>query len=294
MGLSNLRKNHTVNRGHKGITNHGRRIVRQGAFILENRVGKSDLSFLTCTLPGGTVEDCKAANAAWPEITRRFMQDIRRELARRGAPTWVIGCTEIQPERFKRTGQPWPHMHLVFTGRTGRPWLIGKMRANELWARCVMACLPIDRAALSWATRIEPIKTKKSVAQYLSKYLSKGGEEIERLANSDDSHPLPRAWHHCSHDLNQLVKKGVAQLHGQTAAWVIKLLQEKYPGSKLWAEICPTPTIDCPHDAPIGYVGCLDPPLADRVRRYNAKIKARTITLKVGQGTMGLQSTLEA
>ena len=277
--MSNLHKNHTPDRGGHGITRHGRRIVRQGAFLLEKETGKGDLSFLTCTLPGWSMEQCRAANLAWPEITRRFMQDMKRELTRRGAPTWVIGCTEIQPDRFRDTGQPWPHLHIVFTGRTGRAWLIGKARANELWARCVMSVLPYARDEMRWATRIEPLKTKKSVAQYLGKYLSKGEDDVKRYRENDEAFPLPHAWHHCSHDLNRAIKSGMAKLAPTTAAWVIKMLQTSYPGSKLFGEICPTPTISAPNDAPIGYVGCLDPPLAERVRRYNREQKQRVITL---------------
>lgn len=275
MGLSNLRKNHTPPRGGNGITSHGRRTVRQGAFLLEEYVGKSDLSFLTCTLPGATMEECKAANQAWSEIVRRFIQDLRRELTRKGAADWVIGCTEIQPKRYQSTGQPWPHLHLVFMGRTGRPWLIGPKRITALWARCVGAVLPITPDAMQWATRIEPIRTKKSVGQYLAKYMSKGGAAITEVQAQSPGFPLPRAWHHCSHGLNELIKIGTATLSANTSAWVIKMLQTKYPGCKLFAEILPTPHPDGDVPTAMGYFGSLDPPLAARVLTHNQKEKTK-------------------
>lgn len=270
MGLVNLRKNHKPIRGSHGITAHGRRIVRQAAFIAERDIGRADLSFLTCTLPGVTMGECRRANAAWPEICRRFLQELRRELERKGAPGWFVGCTEIQPKRYEATGQPWPHLHLIFCGRTGKPWLIGPQRATALWGRVVTAVLGIPTEDLQWATTIKPLTGKKSAGHYLAKYMSKGSEQIEELRNSDESFPLPRAWHHCSHDLSRMVAAGMAKLTPKTSAWVIKLLQEKHPGSKLFREICPTPTISAPNDAPIGYVGMLDPPLAMRVRRFNS------------------------
>lgn len=256
-----------------GITRHGRRVVRQGAYILEKEIGRACMSFLTCTLPGQSMDECRAANAAWPEICRRFLQELKRELERKRAPSWVVGCTEIQPKRFESTGQPWPHLHLVFCGKTGKPWLIGPRRATQLWANVVNAVLKIPHDQLLWATTIKPLEGKKSAGQYLAKYMSKGAEMVQAVAEIEPNFPLPHAWHHCSHDLNRAITAGMAQLHPRAASWVIKLLCDKYPGSKLFAEICPTPTISAPNDQPLGYVGMLDPPLAQRVRNYNHRVK---------------------
>jgi hypothetical protein len=275
MGLVNLRKNHNRPRGSHGITAHGRRVVRQGAHLLEELVGRPGLSFLTCTLPGKTLEECRAANLAWPEIMRRFLQELRRELLRRGAPGWFIGCTEIQPERYQSTGQPWPHLHIVFVGRTGKPWLISPSKATNLWGRVVNAVLGIPMDDLRWATTIKPLKGPKPVGKYLAKYMSKGSQDIAKVLDTDPDFPLPRAWHHCSHDLNELIRLGTATLTPNTAAWVIKLLQTEYPGSKLFAVIAPTPTENSPYDSPIGYVGQLDPPLANRVLTHNNQQKGR-------------------
>lgn len=274
LGLSNLRKNHKGVRGANGITAKGRRTVRQGAHLLEECFGKPDLSFLTCTLPGATMDECEAANAAWPEITRRFIQDLRRELERKNLPTWVIGCTEFQPLRYKRTGQPWPHLHLVFVGRTGKPWLIGGKRITEMWARCVGAVLDIPVEALQWATRIEAIKTKKTVGRYLSKYMSKGSEEISEILDLNPAFPIPHSWHHCSHDLNATIAKGTAHLTPKTAAFVIKLLQSEHPGAKLFAAILPEEDSEATVQHAMGYCGILDPPLSITVRNFN-NIKPR-------------------
>lgn len=269
MGLSNLRKNHKPSRGLNGITSHGRRTVRQGAFLLESLVGKSELSFLTCTLPGKTMEQCREANLKWGEIVRRFIQEIRRELQRADLPEWIVGCTEIQPGRYKRTGQPWPHLHIVFPGWAHGQWIIRPARANLLWARCCKAVIGGKLGDYLAATRIEPIKTKKSVAQYLSKYMSKGSTEVAEVKATDPNFPMPHAWHHCTHLLGDLIAKGTKTLMGNTAAWVIHLFQEEYPGSKVFAVISPSPTANNPHDSPMGYFGCLDPPLAARVIDYD-------------------------
>ena len=282
LGLVNLRKNHNPDRGAGGITAKGRRTVRQGAFLLEDMAGRPDLSFLTCTMPGGTLEECRAANESWGEITRRFFQELRRELKRRGAPEWFIGCTEIQPKRLVNTGQPWPHLHLVFVGRTGKPWLISPAKATQLWSRVLYAVLGIPFEDSRWATTIAPLKGKKTAGQYLGKYMSKGKEDIAAIRAALPDFPLPSAWAHCSHDLNRLIREDTATLTPATAAWVIKLLQTKYPGSKLFAEICPTPSMGAPNDQPLGYVGCLDPPLRARVLTYNKKEKKANGSVNVG------------
>jgi hypothetical protein len=273
MGLSNLRKNHKPDRGHNGITSHGRRTVRQGAFLLEERIGKSDLSFLTCTLPGATLDECRTANENWGEIMRRFLQELKRELERKNLDPWIIGCTEIQPKRFARTGQPWPHCHLVFPGRDGKNWAIRPARINLLWARCCKAVIGGGLGDYLASTRIEVIKTKKSVGQYLGKYMSKGGEEINAMRERIADWPIPKAWHHCTHTLNQYIRGSIATLTPKSAAWLFKIFQTKYPGSKVWSEVAPTPTINSPFDAPLGYYGMLDPPLAARLILFNTQEK---------------------
>lgn len=269
MGLSNLRKNHKPSRGTNGITSHGRRTVRQGAFLLEELVGKSDLSFLTCTLPGKTMEQCREANEKWGEIVRRFIQEIRRELQRHDLPEWIVGCTEIQPKRFKDTGQPWPHLHVVFPGWAKGQWIIRPARANLLWARCCKAVIGGGLGDYLASTRIEPIKSKKGVGHYLSKYMTKGSSEITAVLEQTPDFPFPHQWHHCTHSLGDLIAKGTKSLVGNTAAWVIRLFQSEYPGCKVFAVISPEPTENVPHDAPMGYFGMLDPPLATRVIDYD-------------------------
>lgn len=269
LGLSNLRNNHKQPKGGGGITSHGRRTVRQGAFLLEDLVGKDDLSFLTCTLPGTTMEQCRTANEKWGEVTRRFLQEIRRELQRHNLPDWIIGCTEIQPKRFAATGQPWPHLHIVFPGRANRQWIIRPARANLLWARCCKAVLGGGLGDYLAATRIEQIKSSKPVGQYLAKYMSKGGDELAAILEDDPEFPHPAQWHHVTHALGDLIAKGTKRLLGDTAAWIIRLFQEGYPGCKLFSLISPTPTEAVPHDAPMGYFGMLDPPLASRVIDYD-------------------------
>ena len=269
LGLSNLHNNHNAPPGSKGISRNGKRKVRQGAYLVETEAGKRCMSFLTCTLPGGSSDDAYQACRLWGEIVRRFIQELRRELLRRGLSGDVVGCTEIQPKRFATTGEVWPHLHVVFRGKKrAGPWLISKKRANLMWARCVNAVLGIPMEDLAASTRIETIRTKKSVAQYLGKYLSKGEDDCQEYLEKNPGIKLPTQWHHCNHGLNQQIKADTVKLRPKTAAFVIQLLMSTNPGAKLFTTILPHGDDD-PWGAPIGYVGMLDPPLKKTIVEYN-------------------------
>lgn len=271
-GLSNLRKNHKENpRGLKGMTSKGKRKIRQGCFLIEDLAGKQNCSFFTGTLPGTTMDACQVANEKWGELCRRFIQEVGRELDRVGLPRWICGCTEIQPKRYQETGQAWPHIHLVFVSRSDGAWLIKRWKIKEIWYRTVAAVLGLKRSDVPDTAQCDPIKSKGKLAQYLSKYMSKGEKFLSEIRDRTPDVALPRAWVHCTQPLGRLISSSVCALSEKTSAWLFMLARKRDDDFKLWCEIAPTATEASPHDSPIGFYGVLESSLFDRVLDYHTR-----------------------
>ena len=121
MGLSVATNYHKRTRkGLKGITPQGKRMVRSCAAILEDKYGRECITFGTATLPPLLAEEIVMVCNSWSDLTRKFFQELRRLLQRRGLSTDFVYVTEIQEKRFDRWGQVYPHLHWLMQGRLSR------------------------------------------------------------------------------------------------------------------------------------------------------------------------------
>lgn len=223
LGLSTPVKSHkppeapeTRERRGQAFTPYGRRMVRSAAFWLEKRWGRRTLSFLTVTVPTLLNRDIGKLDAEWGEVTRRYKQELERELRRQGVPGEVLLVTEIQEKRYRETGLIAPHLHIVFRGRKSSKhgWAITKERVRKLWENVLSAVLGFSVDAPA-STRIECIK--KSVENYLSKYMSKGGKVIKEIIESGRRHLLPTSWWGMTDSLRRRVKAACIQISEDAA-----------------------------------------------------------------------------
>jgi hypothetical protein len=199
-------------RGSKGITVYGARLVRNACYLLQQKYGKNRLSFLTTTIPGSPDMTCSVAQG-WGEVVRRFMQALREKLVRSGLPPFIVSVSEIQMKRFMESGGMPLHLHMVFVGRPldNAPWVLNKQWINEAWRTAVVGVIP-DAAKLNFgpSTRIERIE--KDAAGYLGKYMSKGAATVNYVI---ERYPelyefLPSTWYNLTHAMRQTVLKYVA------------------------------------------------------------------------------------
>ena len=180
-------------RGSKGISSYGRSQVRNAATLLQETHKKHNLAFLTLTVPFTEDQDLVAAYKHWSRAVGNFEDRLRRELPK-DLQQWVH-CTEDQ----KRGA---PHLHMAFPSRRARcqKWLITKQWVTDTWREIWEHILPKSAHQLEWkyATRIESIR--KSVAGYLGKYMSKGGQP---------KHPnrYPSSWWGCTQQLKKSVSE---------------------------------------------------------------------------------------
>ena len=219
LGLSKVSNSHKmsddprvqVRKGLSGITLYGQRMVRNAAFLMQKAWGKRQLSFLTCTLPGGAYETTKAAEC-WSEIVRKFISTLKREIESAGLPGMIVSVTEIQPKRMAREGGCPLHLHLVFRGALkDRQWCIRPGRLQLLWSRAVLNTCP-EFKGLEFAASCNVQMVRNSASGYLGKYMSKGPGDIQASieANEGCLDHLPHHWYNLTKEARDLVKKNTA------------------------------------------------------------------------------------
>lgn len=216
MGLSNPVNSHKpqtrANRGSKGISSYGKKMVRSGCALLQQRYGKKRLSFLTLTMPSlpkWTEEIVLTDMGGWSEIVRQTLQEFSRELKRKGGSGNIVGVVEIQEERYSKYGTVSPHLHLVFEGHKGNyDYYLKVGEPQRIWQRIVENQLrkvglegEID---FCQSTRIESIH--KDAKNYMGKYMSKGGKIVEKIIEDGKGFLLPSSWWVCSAKIKKVIK----------------------------------------------------------------------------------------
>ncbi len=161
------------NRGSKGINPRQRDLVCWGAATLERIYHRTNLSFLTYTLPDLAPEDLLSIKENWSDIVHRVQLRIKEKLDGLGIKTAIVGCVELQLERAADTGIVYPHLHLVFRGRrdSGSDWAIKPHQFRQIWRRCCSKFLSSEKYSWNASENVEQVK--RSVAGYLAKYISK-------------------------------------------------------------------------------------------------------------------------
>jgi hypothetical protein len=144
----------------------------------------------------------------WSEIIRKFEQWLKRRLSAAGLLEIIVGVTEVQEGRWQRTGKVGLHLHWVFQGRKNQKsnWVIRPEEFQEAWLRIVSNEVRGNIESKS-ATRVEQVK--KSVENYLSKYMSKGGRVINDIVEAGKLDQLPTAWWNVSHVLRRIIKRAI-------------------------------------------------------------------------------------
>lgn len=218
MGLSNEPNSHSprkpkVRRGLKGISHYATRMVKSGAAVLQQKYGRKRLGMLTCTLP---CEIGSARPELWSELVRQFIQETKRRLLRAGGSGHIVGCVEIQEERFEGKGEVCPHLHLIFESHKGDwKYYLDKVEIRKLWEHLLGVVLGEEIEELAKTTRattrIEAIK--KDARQYIGKYLSKGSKTTKKIIEVGKQDFLPSCWWVCTNKLRKYILKHIIALY---------------------------------------------------------------------------------
>lgn len=217
-----------LRRGSGGITAHGRRIIDGAAYDLQRATAGKRVSFLTLTLPSISLSESLEIAAGWSEVLRLFGQRLSRSLRRRGLPGEWFGCTEVQPKRLRSSGIPALHLHLCFEGRNpGKAWAVSSAEVRTIWSQCLECKFPWI-AGRFWAA-VENMQTvRKSCSAYLSKYLTKGVDDVvEHCPEFAAVHPT--SWYHCSDSLRRRVLKARVRLSGPLGRVFLDWIESRPP-----------------------------------------------------------------
>lgn len=197
-------------RGRKGITGHGRKMVKSAATLIQRRFTARRTTFCTVSMPTLPQNLRVELARCWPEMLRQLLQTIGRQLVRQGLRPAIASVTEIQPKRLEGFGQAYLHLHLVWGNRMARN---GNWALSALWIRAWCECFLKKRGIWvdgAWVrVNVQPVRS--TAAGYLSKYMSKGSSEIESLANDLGWDAIPSQWWNLSGDARTWVKSELAE-----------------------------------------------------------------------------------
>jgi hypothetical protein len=190
-------------RGSRGITPHGRRTVRNGCHLLEQKYGKDCLAFATFTFPDLSRSDWGRVTENWAKRLGIFQTRLREKLQRKGLPGDIVGCVEIQEKRRRRDGSPALHLHIVFVGRKrGKSWLLTPKQLRQLWKTQWEKVL---QSGYVWNATENVQRIVKSASRYLAKYLSKGCNP-DSQQDSQAMEVNVQSWYVCSSRLRTAIK----------------------------------------------------------------------------------------
>lgn len=191
--------------GRKGITGYGSKVVRNGAYLLQEKYGKNRLAFLTLTVPsfGAEAETRIAEN--WGYLLKVLIQGLRRLLRRVGLPESIVGVTELQPKRLEGREPGCLHLHLVFVGGWGRGrWAYSPFVYRSLWLRMLYNLLGFEMLDMP-CENVEAVK--KDASNYLGKYMSKGVVSVAQYAEIVGWERVPRQWWSATKSIKKAVKE---------------------------------------------------------------------------------------
>lgn len=242
--------------GRQGMTGYGKKMVRSACCLLE-RACRGRLTFCTVTMPSLPPARRTELAECWPELVRQSLQWLSRRLESQGLPAAVCSVTEIQPERLQAGNGGYLHLHIVWPNqRVGKGnWAIDVDDFRAFYERflCKRGLLPDTE----WVN-VDVKRVTKSAAAYLSKYMSKGGETLERFVEENGWSACPGQWWNLTKPMRDAVKREVVK-GSEVGEWLLSMVDyclEFCDGAAFWS----VRTVDMEYDGrflTVGYCGIL-------------------------------------
>lgn len=217
-----------------GIPSAGKRMVRSAVTILQ-RDQKHRAAFFTGTLPALSADQREQANKNFSAIVKLFIKKIRYHVQAAGVEDFeYCFVSEIQESRFLKTGEIYPHVHLIFTNRKLNqasskgfgfidPWIVTIDLSRKLWRESVENyCGKLDWKDAD--TRIE--KPKANLNRELGKYMSKGSNAAKLVREQGTTEQLPKHWYGVSDTLRAKVKSEIKVYRGEEARAYLQRLRD--------------------------------------------------------------------
>lgn len=226
LGLSEVSNssNRSLRYGMQGLTRKGRIEIYETIISMEKTYGAENLAMITATFPRkiGLVTGRQLSS-----IVEEFNREIQRTLSRLNAETETVYCIEIHEKAIWNLEEIWAHIHLVLVGRANRfaRWYLTPAMVTTLWQNACMRVLKqrCDGVSFNSSTQIKGIY--KSAASYMAKYMSKGGETLQKFKGSRMADCIPHSWWGRSRAAKKLRETLTISVSGLEAADCLDYLQ---------------------------------------------------------------------
>lgn len=215
---SNHHKEGKKNRyGLKGIGVGGRKRVREGCYLLERKYGKR-LGFYTLTCPYTDEREIYEFNRNIAEIARRYFQELKRYYDGIGETWSYVSVYEYQPKRYERDSYPVLHIHYIAPcyRRGSWKWICKAEILRGIFAR---VCRFVVGGSPDTSPSIDATVIRKSAVGYISKYMSKGGEIVETVAETAPSQ-VPSQWWSMSSNVRAAIKRCTTVVPEEISAYL--------------------------------------------------------------------------
>ena len=242
LGLSNVRNSDTKNpsppkgregrvsrRGSNGITQFGRRRVIDAVTILEQTYGRKRLGFGTLTIPSMDNEAMAVINRYWHTCVESFQRYFRRHFEKIGVPSLLVGVTEVQMKRLENHGQFANHYHFVYPAKDKNGgYYVSPNWVREVWGNVLNTVLRkyYSDVPLEMGSSVDLQMMKKSAKNYLSKYISKGKDDVEKLISKGYQSFLPRQWWGMTKAMRDEIKMTVINISSENCYFLLQNYDE--------------------------------------------------------------------
>lgn len=217
--------------GSTGITNYGKKIVRNAGFLMEEKLSKNILQMGTLTIPSFDEEIMLVICSNWAQLQKRFFEKCKRRYEKYRRPWMYVSVTEIQPRRWGQYRECGLHIHFIapsyFLGLHGM-YTLDDNWVREAWRQCISDLLSRKfpdgfRDDMLPTPNYRREKIKKSAAAYLAKYMSKGAEICQEVVSDLGEEWLPSQWWSASSNLKNWIKKRTIHTSGFLAPLLMEL-----------------------------------------------------------------------
>jgi hypothetical protein len=201
------------------MTTRMARNIRNAVYLLEEREGKDNLSFLTLTLPDLSQEELAKCCANWGAMTDQMLKSLRKKIEKYADSFDYVYCTEIQPYRYSERGEYAPHLHIIFRGRSHRrcPWYVSPKKIRAAWTAIIAGIIGRRDFCTSALENLQRIR--KSAARYLSKYMGKGKNAVPIISGeSSPVQPLHCQWGGMARRVARMVRSGITRVASDKAS----------------------------------------------------------------------------
>jgi hypothetical protein len=232
LGIGAEPSQHQKKYGLKGITAHGRKMLRNAGTVIDI-ICKGRRGALpqmgTLTIPSLDEDKMRAIAINWAYIQKRFYEKCKRRYKRLGYRFYYASCTEIQPGRWAERGEVGLHLHFLFISyRLGtKSWCLPDDWVRDEWKHTLEGI--VGKGVISGNINYRRETVRASSAAYLAKYTSKGTEFIREISEKYGKDILPSQWWSIDNSLRKCIQAHTVQSRGIIAKTVLEWAKTNDP-----------------------------------------------------------------